>query len=114
MVSNTESEPVSFQTFSTEILAKVEETASYAKPILKSSIPVAAVKNTDLGAIVKDLDEDLDDLEDLDDAYAKDYDTESLKSDQDENQGMGDQGMGGMGGMGGPDLGGGTPQFPPI
>lgn len=54
------------------------------------------------------------DLEDLDDAYAKDYDTESLKSDQDENQGMGDQGMGGMGGMGGPDLGGGTPQFPPI
>lgn len=51
------------------------------------------------------------DLEDLDDAYAKDYDTESLKSDQDENQGMGDQGMGGMGGL---DLGGGIPQFPPI
>ena len=79
VVSNTESEPVSFQTFSTEILAKVEETASYAKPILKSSIPVAAVKNTDLGAIVKDLDEDLDDLEDLDDM------DESLEEEEEED-----------------------------
>jgi len=54
------------------------------------------------------------DLEDLDDAYAKDYDTESLKTDQDENQGMPGDDMGGMGGLGGPDLGGGTPQFPPL
>lgn len=35
------------------------------------------------------------DLEDLDDAYAKDYDTDSLKDQQ-------GQGMGGPGGMGGP------------
>jgi hypothetical protein len=47
------------------------------------------------------------DLEDLDDAYAKDYDTENLK-DQDKPQdgGMGDLGMGDLGmgdlGMGGP------------
>jgi hypothetical protein len=52
------------------------------------------------------------DLEDLDDAYAKDYDTESLKTNQEENQGI-DQ-LGGMGGLGSPDMGGGTPQFPPL
>lgn len=52
------------------------------------------------------------DLEDLDDAYAKDYDTESLKTNQEENQGM-DQ-LGGMGGLGSPDMGGGSPQFPPL
>lgn len=53
------------------------------------------------------------DLEDLDDAYAKDYDTADLK-DEGNDQGM-DQGMG-MGGppMGGPPMGGGTPQFPPL
>lgn len=50
-----------------DIPAPLDEAPNYTKPILKSSIPLAAVKNTDLGAIVKDLAEDLDDLDDLDD-----------------------------------------------
>ncbi len=52
------------------------------------------------------------DLEDLDDAYAKDYDTADLK-DGGDDQGM-DQGMGMGQPMGGPPMGGGTPQFPPL
>jgi hypothetical protein len=49
------------------------------------------------------------DLEDLEDAYAKDYDTADTEDQGADQQGggMGDLGMGGMGGMG--DLGMGGP-----
>lgn len=78
--------------------------------LVNITIPKDLMNDIREGSI--DLAEQTVNLDDLDDAYQKDYDTESLKDQDSQNDGMGG-GMGDLGDLG--DLGmGGPPGAPPM